>query len=271
MYELGIRSVAVYTPDDRGSVHRVKADEAYEVGERGHPVKAYLDVELIVGLARRVKADGIYPGYGFMSEDPRLAAACAEAGHHLRGALGGGAAPGRQQGAARATRRARPGCRSRTRRRSLDDPDAAAAIARGARLPRLREGGPGRRRPRHAPRDGARGAARRGADGDERGGGRVRRPVRLPRAGDRAAAPHRGAGAGRRGRGRRAPLRARLLRPAAPPEGDRARARRRTSTRRCATACARTPSASRAPSATSTRAPWSSSSTARRARTCSSR
>jgi pyruvate carboxylase len=79
-YELGIRSVAVYTPDDRGSVHRVKADEAYEIGETGHPVRAYLDVDLIVELAERVGADGIYPGYGFMSEDPRLAAACARAG-----------------------------------------------------------------------------------------------------------------------------------------------------------------------------------------------
>ena len=79
-YELGIRSVAVYTPDDRGSVHRVKADEAYEIGEPGHPVRAYLDVDGIVALAERVGADGVYPGYGFMSEDPRLAAACASAG-----------------------------------------------------------------------------------------------------------------------------------------------------------------------------------------------
>ena len=79
-YELGIRSVAVYTPDDRGSVHRVKADEAYEIGETGHPVRAYLDVDLIVELAERVGADGVYPGYGFLSEDPRLAAACARAG-----------------------------------------------------------------------------------------------------------------------------------------------------------------------------------------------
>src|ERR671920_1975379 len=65
-YELGIRSVAVYTPDDRGSVHRVKADEAYEVGEPGHPVRSYLDVDLMVGLAERLGADAVYPGYGFM-------------------------------------------------------------------------------------------------------------------------------------------------------------------------------------------------------------
>ena len=79
-YELGIRSVAIYTPDDRGSVHRVKADEAYEIGERGHPVRAYLDVDAIVALARRVGADAIHPGYGFLSENPKLAEACARAG-----------------------------------------------------------------------------------------------------------------------------------------------------------------------------------------------
>jgi pyruvate carboxylase len=79
-YELGIRSVAIHTPDDRGSVHRVKADEAYEIGERGHPVRAYLDADAIVALARRVGADAIHPGYGFLSEAPKLAAACAREG-----------------------------------------------------------------------------------------------------------------------------------------------------------------------------------------------
>jgi pyruvate carboxylase len=79
-YELGIASAALYTPDDRGSVHRVKADEAYEVGEAGHPVRAYLDIDLVVGLAQRIGADAIYPGYGFMSENPELARACARAG-----------------------------------------------------------------------------------------------------------------------------------------------------------------------------------------------
>ena len=78
-YELGIASAALYTPDDRGSVHRVKADEAYEVGEAGHPVRAYLDIDLVVGLAERIGADAIYPGYGFMSENPDLARACARA------------------------------------------------------------------------------------------------------------------------------------------------------------------------------------------------
>jgi pyruvate carboxylase len=79
-YELGIRTVAVYTPDDRGSLHRQKADEAYEIGEPGHPVRAYLDVGTLVETALRVGADAIYPGYGFLSESADLARACEEAG-----------------------------------------------------------------------------------------------------------------------------------------------------------------------------------------------
>src|ERR671933_564108 len=54
-YELGLRSVAIYTPEDRESVHRVKADEAYEIGEPGHPVRGYLDPELIAETATSVR------------------------------------------------------------------------------------------------------------------------------------------------------------------------------------------------------------------------
>ncbi|MEU9872175.1 pyruvate carboxylase [Actinomadura sp. NPDC048021] len=75
-YELGIASVAVYAHEDRLSLHRQKADEAYEIGEHGHPVRAYLDVDGIVETALRVGADAVYPGYGFLSESPELAAAC---------------------------------------------------------------------------------------------------------------------------------------------------------------------------------------------------
>jgi pyruvate carboxylase len=78
--ELGLRTVAVYTHEDRGSLHRLKADEAYHVGEPGHPVRAYLDGEAIIGLAQRTGADAIYPGYGFLSENAEFAASCAEAG-----------------------------------------------------------------------------------------------------------------------------------------------------------------------------------------------
>ena len=79
-YELDIRTVAVYTPEDRGSLHRQKADEAYEIGEVGHPVRAYLDIETLVETAKRVGADAIYPGYGFLSESSAFSRACEEAG-----------------------------------------------------------------------------------------------------------------------------------------------------------------------------------------------
>src|SRR6478735_9949054 len=72
-YELGARTVAVFPFEDRGSLHRQKADESYEIGEKGHPVRAYLDVDEIVRVALAAGADAIYPGYGFLSENPELA------------------------------------------------------------------------------------------------------------------------------------------------------------------------------------------------------
>src|SRR5918997_4885297 len=78
--ELGIRTVAVYTPDERDSLQRQKADEAYEIGEAGHPIRAYLDVETLVQTALDVGAEAVYPGYGFLSESAELAQACEEAG-----------------------------------------------------------------------------------------------------------------------------------------------------------------------------------------------
>jgi pyruvate carboxylase len=79
-YEVGARTVAVFPHEDRWSEHRLKADEAYEIGERGHPVRAYLDPEAIVAVAIKAGADAVYPGYGFLSENPALAEACANAG-----------------------------------------------------------------------------------------------------------------------------------------------------------------------------------------------
>ncbi|QNK51691.1 pyruvate carboxylase [Dermacoccus sp. PAMC28757] len=78
--ELGASTVAVFPHEDRGSEHRLKADEAYQIGEVGHPVRAYLDVDEIVRVARESGADAVYPGYGFLSENPLLAEACADAG-----------------------------------------------------------------------------------------------------------------------------------------------------------------------------------------------
>ena len=78
--ELGMRTVAVYAQEDRLSMHRFKADEAYQVGEGKGPVGAYLDIDGIVGLAKERGVDMIHPGYGFLSENAGFARACAEAG-----------------------------------------------------------------------------------------------------------------------------------------------------------------------------------------------
>ncbi|TLM71965.1 pyruvate carboxylase [Pseudarthrobacter sp. NamB4] len=79
-YELGAKTVAVFPHEDRNSIHRQKADEAYLIGEEGHPVRAYLDVEEVVRVAKESGADAIYPGYGFLSENPDLARAAKAAG-----------------------------------------------------------------------------------------------------------------------------------------------------------------------------------------------
>ncbi|BBZ34369.1 pyruvate carboxylase [Mycolicibacterium confluentis] len=78
--ELKLSTVAVYPYEDRNSVHRLKADESYQIGEEGHPVRAYLNIDDIVATAQACGADAIYPGYGFLSENPGLAAACEAAG-----------------------------------------------------------------------------------------------------------------------------------------------------------------------------------------------
>jgi pyruvate carboxylase len=78
--ELGLRTVGIYSQEDRLSLHRFKADEAYQVGAGKGPVEAYLDIASIVEIARQTKADAIHPGYGFLSENPKFARACAEAG-----------------------------------------------------------------------------------------------------------------------------------------------------------------------------------------------
>ncbi|VXB11235.1 Pyruvate carboxylase [Arthrobacter sp. 9AX] len=79
-YELGAKTVAVFPQEDRNSIHRQKADEAYLIGEEGHPVRAYLDVAEVVRVAKESGADAIYPGYGFLSENPDLARAAKDAG-----------------------------------------------------------------------------------------------------------------------------------------------------------------------------------------------
>ncbi|HEY6644605.1 pyruvate carboxylase [Povalibacter sp.] len=78
--ELGIRTVAIYSQEDRFSLHRMKADESYQVGAGKGPVEAYLDIADIVRVARAAKVDAVHPGYGFLSENPEFAEACAAAG-----------------------------------------------------------------------------------------------------------------------------------------------------------------------------------------------
>ncbi len=78
--ELGLRTVAIYSQEDRLSLHRFKADEAYQVGAGKGPVEAYLDIAGIVALAKEKGVDAIHPGYGFLSENPAFARACEKAG-----------------------------------------------------------------------------------------------------------------------------------------------------------------------------------------------
>ena len=78
--ELNIQTAAIYTYEDRYSLHRYKADEAYQIGEDNDPLKPYLDIHAIIEMAKYCKADVIHPGYGFLSENPEFARQCAENG-----------------------------------------------------------------------------------------------------------------------------------------------------------------------------------------------
>ncbi len=78
--ELGLRTVAVFAQEDRFCIHRFKADESYLIGQGKGPVAAYLDIESIVAIAKEKGVDAIHPGYGFLSENPEFARACARAG-----------------------------------------------------------------------------------------------------------------------------------------------------------------------------------------------
>ncbi len=79
-HELGIRTVAIYSHEDRYALHRFKADESYQVGRPGEPIRSYLDIDRILRLAREQEVDAIHPGYGFLSENPQLARSCRTAG-----------------------------------------------------------------------------------------------------------------------------------------------------------------------------------------------
>ena len=256
-YELGVKTVAVYPYEDRNAVHRIKADEAYMIGERGHPVRAYLDIAEIIRAAKESDADAIYPGYGFLSENPDLARACAEAGIIFIGPpaevleLAGNKVRALQAAKAAGV----PTLKSTPPSADLDELVAGAeeigfpvfvkAVAGG--------GGRGMRRVddpkmlRESP-DG----------GHARGRGRVRRPDCVHRAGRGPPAAHRGADPRRHPGQHHASVRARLLDPAAAPEGGRDRAGAAHLRRAARGAVRATRCASPSRSTTPARARWSS-------------
>src|SRR6202453_2531422 len=78
--ELGLRTVAIHSREDRFSLHRTKSDESYLVGDGKGPIEAYLDIPDIVRIATEARVDAVHPGYGFLSESPEFAEACAAAG-----------------------------------------------------------------------------------------------------------------------------------------------------------------------------------------------
>lgn len=78
--ELGIRTVAIYSHEDRYALHRFKADEAYQIGKPGEPIRSYLDIPAIVEICKRHEVDAVHPGYGFLSENPDFAEALLAAG-----------------------------------------------------------------------------------------------------------------------------------------------------------------------------------------------
>jgi pyruvate carboxylase len=78
--ELGIRTIAIYAEEDKLSLHRFKADEAYQVGAGKGPIEAYLSIDEVIRVAKDAGADAIHPGYGFLSENPDFADACTAAG-----------------------------------------------------------------------------------------------------------------------------------------------------------------------------------------------
>ena len=78
--ELGIKSVGIYSKEDKYSLFRTKADESYLIGEDKGPIDAYLDIDAIIDLAKRKNVDAIHPGYGFLSENPEFVKKCEENG-----------------------------------------------------------------------------------------------------------------------------------------------------------------------------------------------
>ncbi|RZT00135.1 pyruvate carboxylase [Aquimarina brevivitae] len=78
--EIGLQTVGIYTYEDRYSLHRYKADEAYQIGKNNEPLKPYLDIDAIIKVAKQNNVDAIHPGYGFLSENSKFAQSCEDNG-----------------------------------------------------------------------------------------------------------------------------------------------------------------------------------------------
>jgi len=76
--EIGLKTVAIYTYEDRYSQHRYKADESYQIGKDDEPLKPYLDIDEIINIAKEKNVDAIHPGYGFLSENSEFVKKCDE-------------------------------------------------------------------------------------------------------------------------------------------------------------------------------------------------
>ena len=217
--EMGKRTVAVFAEEDKLSLHRFKADEAYRIGEGLGPVAAYLSIPEIIRVAKMCGADAIHPGYGLLSENPDFVDACTAAGIAFIGPKAetmrmlGDKASARKVAIA-AGRAGGPGDRGAARRHGR-----GAADGRGGRLSVHAEGELGRRRPRDAADHGAGGARGQGARGPARGAERLRQRRGLSREDDPERPARRGADPRRQVRVDLSPLGARLLGAAAQPEG----------------------------------------------------
>ena len=217
--ELGLRTVAIYSKEDRLALHRFKADEAYLIGEGKGPVEAYLDVEGIVALAKEKGVDAIHPGYGFLSENPALPRACERAGitfvgpsAELLDLLGDKTAARRLAQKAGIPRV--PGTEE-----AVTNPKQAAKIAGEIGYPLIIKaafGGGGRGMRVVDKRGGLRRKAGRGA---ARIGRRFRQRRSVPGTLRAPREAHRSADSGRPARQHSSPLRARLLGAAPPSEG----------------------------------------------------
>ena len=218
--KLGIATVAVYSEADAEALHVLQADEKVLLGPP-QAAQSYLLADRIVEACRSTGAEAVHPGYGFLSERAAFAKALAEAGIAFVGPpVGAIEAMGDKIESKRLARQAKVSTVPGTLDAIAEPADRARGRARD-RLPGHGQGLGRRRRQGHADRPGRPGAARRARARPLRGALLVRRRPRVHREVRGRAAPHRDPGAGRPARQHRLSGRARMLDPAAPPEGDR--------------------------------------------------